>query len=72
MQATVTSMAGVTATLGNRFNFCNSYAYTVDKVLLPAATYAATPTTYIAGVWNPTPYREHAFAAWVQAISSKS
>lgn len=62
MQATVTSMDGVTATLGNRSDFCNSYSYTVDKVLLPAATYAATPTTYIAGVYDPTPLWEYAFA----------
>lgn len=47
---TVTSMSGVTGTLGKQYNFCNTYTYTVNKVLLPATTYAATPSTYIAEI----------------------
>lgn len=49
-QGTVTSMSGVTGILADRYEFCDAFTYTVDKVLLPAAGYASTPTTYISGL----------------------
>lgn len=45
--ATVTSMDGETVTLGKRYNFCDAFSYAADKVLLPAADYASTPSSYI-------------------------
>lgn len=38
------------ATLGKRYAFCDAFMYAADKVLLPAADYATTPTSYISGV----------------------
>lgn len=45
--ATLTSYKGKTGKLGKRHTICSGYSYEVNKVLLPFANYAATPTTYV-------------------------
>ena len=50
-QVTVATDAGNhTASINGSYNFCNQQVYATNGVLLPAASYAQTPETYLSGV----------------------
>ncbi len=49
-QVTVgTDVGNHTATINGSYNFCNQQVYTTNGVLLPAASYAKVPETYLSG-----------------------
>ena len=44
-----TDVANQTVAIDGSYNFCNQQVYTTDGVLLPAASYAQVPETYLSG-----------------------